>query len=111
MRSLLLAGTGIGGLGCARICLLGERRQRRGCKHAADRGDRSKRLERFLEGSHDSVSLSSLNIDVTSQPRRHGNQPVRHGTCEGGFDDFVEAGEDEGADANERGAHERLGNP
>src|SRR6516162_11316932 len=39
----LLAGTGIGGLGlgCAGICLLGERRRRRGCKHAADRDDRS----------------------------------------------------------------------
>src|SRR5262249_39428349 len=37
-------------------------------------------------------SLLRLNIDVTSQPRRHGNQPVRHGTCQGGFDDLVEAG-------------------
>src|SRR5262249_13116212 len=31
-------------------------------------------------------SLLPLNIDVTSQPRRHGNQPVRHGTCQRGFD-------------------------
>src|SRR6516162_9272455 len=52
--NLLLGRAGIGGLsfGCAGICLLGDRRQRRGCKHAADRSDRSKRLERFLEGSH-----------------------------------------------------------
>jgi len=35
-------------------------------------------------------------IGVTSQPRRHGNQPAGHGPCEGGFDDFVEAGEDKG---------------
>src|SRR5229473_6750864 len=47
-------------------------------------------------------------VDVTSQPRRHGNQPVRHGTRQRGFDDLVEAGEDKGADAGERGAHERL---
>src|SRR6516164_360706 len=90
----LLAGTRIGGLGlgCAGICLLGDRRQRRGCKHAADRDDRSKRLERFFEGNHGGVSSLLLNIDVTSQPRRHANQPVRHGTCQGGFDHFVEAG-------------------
>src|SRR5262249_42608554 len=37
-------------------------------------------------------SLLPLNIDVTSQPRRHGNQPVRQGTCQGGFDALVEAG-------------------
>jgi hypothetical protein len=109
--AFFLPAQGLAALGAQGFVCWANRRQRRGCKHAADRGDRSKRLERFLEGSHDSVSLSSLNIDVTSQPRRHGNQPVRHGTCEGGFDDFVEAGEDEGADANERGAHERLGNP
>jgi hypothetical protein len=56
-----------------------------------------------------SVSSSLLNVDVTSQPRRHSDQPVRHDTRQGGFDDLVEAGEDEGADANERGANERFG--
>src|SRR6516165_10485350 len=34
--------------------------QRRGCKHAADRSDRSKRLERFLEASHGGVSLFAV---------------------------------------------------
>src|SRR5262249_4286462 len=58
----LLAGTGIGGfcLGCAGIGWWAGRRQRRGCKHAADRDDRSNCLERFLESTHGSVLLVAV---------------------------------------------------
>lgn len=33
-----------------------------------------------------------LKFNTVSQPGRYGDQPIRHGTRQGGFDDLVEAG-------------------
>lgn len=50
--------------------------------------------------------LLGWNIGPVSEPGRYGDKPVRHGTRKGGFDGFVEAGQDESADDDECGGHQ-----